>query len=99
MLTNKPEGFLGRAWKAIKRVILGKSDPSYLAELVGDERCFERSIAAQLGWPGGESVREKDSRKHDLVDDASKKSFPVSDLPSRPPISVIGPPFRDKPAA
>ncbi len=48
---DTPQNCLGRAWKAIKRAVLGKSDPSYVAELVGDERCLERAFAAQLGWP------------------------------------------------
>lgn len=83
MVTNKPQGFLGRAWKRFKRVILGKSDPSYLAELVGDERCFDRAIAAQLGSPGVNSHGAQDSRKLDPVDQVSKESFPISDLPAR----------------
>jgi hypothetical protein len=70
-MSNKPQGFLGRAWKAIKRLILNKSDPSYLPELVGDERCFSRAIAAQLGWPGVKPQRTQVPLDGDLVNEAS----------------------------
>ena len=99
MGTNKPQGFFGRGWKAIKRFILNKSDPSYLAELVGDERCFERAIAAQLGWPGVKSQKAHDPLERDPVDKAPKESFPASDPPPRSGISTIGPVHQNKPAA
>lgn len=95
MRTNKPSGLVGRAWKRIKRLMLGKSDPSYLAELVGgDEQCFDRAIAAQLGWPCVKGQREDET-----VDKASEKSVPASDPPAQSAISNIGPPYREKPAA
>jgi len=58
-MTNKPQGFLGRALKAIKRIILGKSDPSYLAKLVGGERFIDEAVAAQLSCSGVESQRAR----------------------------------------
>jgi hypothetical protein len=75
-MTNKPQGFLGRFLKATKRVILGRSDPSYLAKLVGGERFFDEAIAAQLSCSGVESQRGHPSI--DPVDEASKESFPGS---------------------
>jgi hypothetical protein len=96
-MKNKPQGFLGRAWKAIKRIILGKSDSSYLAQLVGDERFFDEAIAAQLSWPSVESRREHNSL--DPVNEASEESFPASDPPAQSAICTIGPPHREKPAA
>jgi hypothetical protein len=96
-MTNKPQGFFGRAWKAIRRIILGKSDPSYLAELVGDDRFFDEAIAAQASCSGVESQREHASL--DPVDEASEGPFPASDPPAQSAISTIGPPHREKPAA
>jgi hypothetical protein len=97
MLANKPQGFIGRTCTAIRRVILGRSDPSYLAKLVGDEKFIDEAIAAQLSCSGVESQREPASL--DPVDEAFEESFPASDPPAQSAISTIGPPHREKPAA
>jgi hypothetical protein len=67
-MTDKPQGFLGRSWKKIQRLLLGRADPSYLGGLVGGERFFDEAIAAQLGWPGVKSQGVNTSR--DPVDKA-----------------------------
>jgi hypothetical protein len=67
MLASKPQGFLGRACTAIRRIILGRSDPSYLAKLVGDEKFIDEAIAAQLSSSGVEPQREHASL--DTVDE------------------------------
>jgi hypothetical protein len=77
--------------------VLGRSDPSYLAKLVDDEKFIDEAIAAQLGCSGVESQREHASLG--TVDEASEESFPASDPPARSVISAIAPPHRDKPAA
>jgi hypothetical protein len=61
MLANKPQGFIGRTCKAIGRIMLGRSDPSYLAKLVGNEKFIDEAIAAQLSCSGVESQREPSS--------------------------------------
>jgi hypothetical protein len=96
-MTNKPHGFIGRACAGIKRIILGRSDPAYLATLVGGERFIDEAIAAQLSCSGVEAQKEHDSP--DPVDEASEESFPASDPPVPSAISTIGPPHREKPAA
>jgi hypothetical protein len=52
MSRNERPGLFARGWTAIRRSILGKSDPTYLAQLAGDDQYWEEAIAAQLGWPG-----------------------------------------------
>jgi hypothetical protein len=90
-MIDKPQGFLGRSWKKIQRLLLGRADPSYLGGLVGGERFFDEAIAAQLGWPGVKSQGVNTSS------DPDKASLPAGNPPVRPASNTVT--HRDKPAA
>jgi hypothetical protein len=55
MMNQQSPGLWQRAFSAaigvLKRGLLGKSGSAYMKQFSGSDEYWERSIAAQLGWP------------------------------------------------
>lgn len=88
---------LRRIGSALKRALLGMSDPTYLDQLAGSHSYWREAMTSisQLSGPARvpSPARVEPIAERDSVEEASEESFPASDPPSWTPITV-GPPRR-----
>ena len=98
MPRQQRRGVAGRVWSVLRRMLLNKSDPAYVAQLAGGEQGREGAVAVESGRPVPGPARKPANPdvpgNYDPVEEASEESFPASDPPAWSPISTLGPPHR-----